>query len=224
MGKKVSIYIWVIVIFVVLAISLIVGSFFLGQATKGDVRVDINKFSKWGVTFDYSKQLEKQNFQISHKEIDNMIEVKTKGTFYCPKPGEKYFIDFCDANGFNEKALSLDNSSVINFTIGSFMDKNTFDCPLIFHAGRDENGNPVIINGSDYIGKKYELEKMINEAANKLDIQYIKENSDMHNIINSINSEFYVEFPKDKAELFDSINNASYDFEITSVLSEVSSK
>lgn len=220
--KKISLRPWVVVLSIIVAIGLIVGSFFLGKSVSDKHNSNTgDTFKKWGITFSYADEPYYENYQVGHTETSNSLKINSSGTYICPKPGEKRYIEYCEAQGFNDTSINLDTTSKITFTIGSFMKDNTFYCPLIFHVGLDDNGKSIIIDGNDYIGKKYEFEKAIDEAISANDIRYLPKGTNVSDTINKFSHDYYVEFPSNKSDLYNSLSNAKYDFELEYALNEV---
>lgn len=78
-----------------------------------------------------------------------------------------------------------------------------------------------MINGKDYIGKKFEFEKSINAGVDNWDVNYIPAGIDINKDVNSVNNLIYVEFPKDAGAQYQNLKNGNYVFTLEYELKEV---
>ncbi len=162
------------------------------------------------------------SYRVKHTESADQVVFNVSGTLLCLRPGDtERHIYLSEISGVNDRPISIDTTGQFTFDVGSFTQNGTFYCPLVFHFGKDSNGNEFIVNGSDYIGKKYDFERDINSYISKCDIAYLPKGTDVGAELNNMMKEYYIELPANKSDMYDKFSNATYDFDITYDVKEV---
>lgn len=219
--KKLQVSIWVLIIVIIAAVAAIVISFFVAKGIYDKPQDQIDRISKWGMTVDLHKEADSLDYTVQHSETKESLTIDLSGKYRCPKAGDTTIVNCLDFHGTTLTSLSTDLTGSIKFDEGSFLVNNQFKCPLIFRVGFDKQGKQMEVDGYNYIGKKAELEKALEDALNNSDIENIPVHTDLDKYLENIDLVSNIYYPKDRDDGHEITHNTFFNYNANLVVKDM---
>ena len=186
---------------IIIICAVVVGVAIIASLLAYTVSLNMQHVSKWGITITSKKDPNAIEYSPEFSDENDQLKMNIRSKFNAPEPGESKTIDCADISGLTDTDISLDTEGRIFFDKDSFIKDGVFNCPLIFYLGKNKYGNDVVIDGQNYIGKKYDLEARFAFAFDVADTDYIPAKTDVNKLVDQQNSTYRCEFPKDREDL-----------------------
>lgn len=205
-GKSITIKNWQIVLVVVLVIAALSAAIAITKFVTINKYSNIDRSSKFGAAIDINRDPRAKTFETHMKEDDKSLNVSANAIFGVPKPGEVINLDIVECKGVLNTDISWDVTVNITFPENTFMKNGVFTCPMSFILGKSRDGNDLVVDGYNYIGKKEEFENKIKESFDNADVLFLPKGTNMEDYIrlNSKDAPYKWTIPEERIDTYNS--------------------